>query len=164
MIEDPLTGYRFFVTLHPGDTHLPVAQAVQVPLLTAAGFKEVTGLGAELEVMAYPEGGVNDYAHQLPVRHTWPRISLKRGLLRTIDLWLWYQAGLTRSLGARRDGVIVLMTPAGTPAVSWTFRGGLAVKWTGPDLNAMNGDVAIESIEIAHEGIIQVPLSSPGTI
>ena len=150
-----LTSYRFIVTLDAGDAYLPPAQALLIPLLASGGFQEVSGLGAELEVMAYPEGGVNDYVHQLPVRHSWGRIVLKRGLLIDAALWTWYQAGLTQSLGARRDGTVILMTSQGVPAVAWNFRGGLAAKWTGPAFDAMRDAVAIESLEIAHQGLDQ---------
>ena len=126
-----------------------------IPLLASGGFQEVSGLGAELEVTAYPEGGMNDFVHQLPVRHSWGRIVLKRGLLVDTALWRWYQAGLSQSLGARRDGTVILMTPLGLPAVAWNFRSGLAAKWTGPTFDAMRDAVAIESLEIAHEGLDQ---------
>src|SRR5258708_31917548 len=148
MIEDPLPSYRFLVTLQPGDAYLPPAQAVLLPLLPGGEFQEVKGLGADLEVTADPEGGVNDHVHQLPVRHTWSRISLRRGVVRDPGLWSWYQAGLMQSLGARRDGTIILMTSAGTPALSWTFQGGVAAKWVEPEMNAMNNAVAIEALEI----------------
>lgn len=130
-----------------------------IPLLASGGFQEVSGLGAELEVTAYPEGGMNDFVHQLPVRHSWGRIVLKRGLLIDTALWRWYQAGLSQSLGARRDGTVILMTPLGIPAVAWNFRGGLAAKWTGPTFDAMRDAVAIESLEIAHEGLDQKLMS-----
>lgn len=158
MIEDPLIAYRFIVTLDPADPYLPPAQALLLPLLALGQFQEVKGLGADLEVMAYAEGGRNDHVHQLPVRHTWNRISLRRGLVRDSVLWFWYLAGLTQSLGARRDGAIILLTPAGVPAMAWMFRRGLAAKWTGPELNAMQSNVAIEGMEIAHEGLVQIPL------
>lgn len=163
MIEDPIPSYKFVVTLLPGDAYLPPAQQALLALFTGGEFQEVKGLGADLEVTAYPEGGVNDHVHQLPVRHTWSRISLRRGVVRDPGLWSWYQAGLMQSLGARRDGTIILMTPAGTPALSWTFQGGIAAKWVGPEMNAMNNAVAIEALEIAHQGLIVVPLSGPGT-
>lgn len=162
MIENPLAGYRFVVTLDPADAYLPPAQALLLPLMAAAGFNEVSGLGATLEVTEYPEGGVNDFVHQLPVRHSWSRITMRRGLVRGLGVWIWYQAGLTGSLGARRDGAIVLLTPLGVPAMAWIFRAGLAAKWTGPDLKAQDDAIAVESIEIAHQGIVQVPLSPPG--
>jgi phage tail-like protein len=159
---DELPAYRFIVTLDAGDAYLPPAQAQLLPLIAAGGFQEVSGLGAELEVTAYPEGGVNDFVHQLPVRHSWNRIVLKHGLLVTAVLWNWYQAGLTQSLGARRDGTVILLSPQGVPTVAWNFHGGLAAKWTGPAFDAMRDAVAIESLEIAHQGLDQRLMVSIG--
>jgi len=163
VIEDPLPSYRFLVTLQPGDAYLPPAQAILFPALAGGEFQEVKGLGADLEVTSYPEGGVNDHVHLLPVRHTWGRISLRRGVIRDVGLWTWYIAGLSQSLGARRDGAVILLTPAGTLAMSWTFRAGLAAKWVGPELNAMQNAVAVEALEIAHEGLTPAILSTAGT-
>jgi phage tail-like protein len=161
VIDHPLPAYRFLVTLHPGDAYLPPAQAEALLQFSGGAFQEVSGLGADLEVMPYAEGGVNDTVHQLPVRHSWGRLTLKRGLVRDPGLWSWYRAGLTQSLGARRDGALLLMTAKGTPAMAWTFTGGIAVKWTGPALNAMQSAVAVETLEVAHEGLTQVPQSAP---
>lgn len=162
MIEPPLPSYRFVLTLDPADAYLPPAQAALLTIFPGGAFQEVKGLGADLEVMSYAEGGVNDFVHQLPVRHSWTRLSLRRGMVRDPGLWMWYMAGLTQSLGARRDGAILLLTPGGTPAIAWIFRAGIAVKWVGPELSAMQNAVAVEGLEIAHHGITQVPLSPPG--
>jgi phage tail-like protein len=162
MDEYPLPAFRFLVTLDPAIPYLPPAQAALVTSVFGGGFQEVSGLGADLEVLAYPEGGRNDHVHQLPVRHTWSRLSLKRGLVRDPGLWLWYVAGLADSLGARRDGAVILLTPKGTPAFAWIFRAGLAAKWSGPSLSASQDAVAVESLEIAHEGLLPLPLTPPG--
>jgi phage tail-like protein len=159
--SDPLPSYRFLVTLDPADAHLPPQQAALLPLAPIGDFSEVRGLGGDLEVMSYPEGGANGYSHQLPIRHSWSRIILRRGVVSDPGLWWWYQVGLTNSLGARRDGAIILLTPSGQPAVSWCFFGGLAAKWIGPDLSATQNAVAVESLEIAHEGLLQIPFPSP---
>jgi phage tail-like protein len=155
---DPLPGHRFLVSLDPADPYLPPAQAAQIRLIAAGEFSEVTGLGAQLEVLAHPEGGRNDYVHQLPVRHSYTKIVLSCGIVRDPGLFLWYQAGMTQSLGARRDGSIILLTPSGVQAVGWIFRGGLACGWKGPELKATANAVAVESLEIAHEGLLQVRL------
>jgi phage tail-like protein len=162
MIEDPLPGYNFVVVLDPGDFKIPTSTADLVPLIALGQFQEVKGLGADLEVMSYPEGGLNDFAHQLAVRHTWTRITLKRGVVRDPGLYFWYTAGLTQTLGARRNGAITMLTPRGTPAIIWNFFDAIATKWVGPDLSAMQNAVAVESIEIAHQGLIQLPLTPPG--
>jgi phage tail-like protein len=163
-LKDPLPAFNFFVSLDPSDAHLPAAQAALIPVMALGAFAEIKGLGGELEVQAYAEGGVNDFAHQLPVRHTWGRITLRRGLIRDLALWVWYQAGLTGSLGARRDGCIAVCDELGKPAIVWSFRRGLATKWLGPDLNAAQSAVAIDGIEIAHEGLEAWPIVSPGAV
>ncbi|HEX6354191.1 phage tail protein [Actinophytocola sp.] len=155
-MTDPLLKYRFIVTLDPGDAYLPPAQALLLPLVAAGAFQEVTGLGAQLEVVNYAEGGRNDSVHQLPLRHSWNRLTLKRGVSRDRLLWSWYQAGLAESLGARRDGAVIVLGTDGVPAMAWAFHGGLAAKWSGPDLHAEQNAVAIESLEIAHEGLTNV--------
>lgn len=162
-LEDPMPAHRFLVSLDPTDAYLPFAQSAIITLIAAGQFSEVTGLGAQLEVLAHPEGGRNDYVHQLPVRHSYSKLTLSRGVVRDPGLFFWYQAGLSQSIGARRDGAIVLLTPSGLPAVGWIFRGGLASGWKGPELRAADSAIAVESIEISHEGLLQVPLSPPGT-
>lgn len=162
-LEDPLPAFNFFVSLDPSDAHLPAAQAALIPVMALGAFAEVKGLGADLEVQAYAEGGVNDFVHQLPVRHTWGRITLRRGVIRDLALWTWYQAGLSGSLGARRDGCIAVCDEAGDPAIVWSFRRAIATKWIGPDLNAAQSAVAIDGLELAHEGLTAIPIVTPGS-
>jgi phage tail-like protein len=161
-IEDPLVGHRFLVSLDPADAYLPPAQAALITLVAAGSFASVTGLEATLDVLTYFEGGRNDSVLQLPTRHSYSKLILTRGIVRDPGLFFWYQAGRSQSLGARRDGAIVLLTPLGVPAIGWIFRGGLACGWKGPELNATSNAVAVETISIAHEGLWQVPLSPPG--
>jgi len=72
-LEDPIPSYRFLVSLDPTDAYLPFAQSMIITLIAAGQFSQVSGLSAQLEVLAHPEGGRNDYVHQLPVRHSYPR-------------------------------------------------------------------------------------------
>jgi len=160
--QDPLSAFRFLVTLDAADAYLPPEQADLVDRVALGAFQEVKGLGGELDVMDYAEGGANDTLRRLPVRHKWGRITLRRGITLEPGLWDWYEAGLTQSPGARRDGTIILLTPSGEAAVSWAFRGGLAAKWIGPDLGAMENAVAIEGLEIAHEGLTRVVAQQQG--
>lgn len=160
-LEDPLPAFSFFVSLDPSDAHLPAAQCALIPTMALGAFSEVKGLGGELEVMAYAEGGMNDFVHQLPVRHTWGRITLRRGVIRDLALWVWYLAGLNGSLGARRDGCITVCDEAGDPAVIYLFQRAIATKWHGPELNAMQSQCAIDGIEIAHEGLQAFPVANP---
>ncbi|MEU4689786.1 phage tail protein [Actinoplanes sp. NPDC023714] len=152
----PLPNFRFAVTLDPVDAYVPPESPTSPRLVAAGSFTEVTGLTGDLEVLAQPEGGRNDYVHQLPVRYSWGRITLKKGLIRNRTLWDWFRSGLTGSLGARRDGAILLLDPDGRFAVTWEFRAALAAKWIGPALNGQQGAIAVEALEIVHEGLNQI--------
>jgi phage tail-like protein len=157
----PFPSYRFAVSLDPVDAYLPPGRSEEPVPEPAGAFSDVTGLSGELEVLPHPEGGQNAYVHQLPVRHSWGRITLKKGVIRDRSLWTWFEAGLSGSIGARRDGAIILWSLDGEPALSWEFRGGLAAKWIGPDMNARDGSIAIEALEIAHEGLTQIIHEAP---
>ena len=152
----PLPNYRFQVSLDPTDPYRPPSAPAAAKTVVAGAFSDVSGLSGELEVLAHPEGGQNAFVHQLPVRHTWGRLTLKKGVVLDRILWDWFDKGLSGSLGARRDGSVTLLTPAGQPAITWEFRAGLAAKWTGPDLSAREGAIAIEALEIVHQGLRQV--------
>ncbi len=154
----PLGNFRFAVSLDPVEVYVPAGSPNTPPRASLGAFSEVSGLSGELEVLAQPEGGQNAFVHQLPVRHTWGRITLKKGILHDDSLWDWFNHGLNGSLGARRDGSIILHDAAGAPTLAWEFRAGLAAKWTGPALSGHDGAVAIESLEIVHQGIKQVDM------
>ena len=158
-MNTPLASFRFIVNLDASDTYLSPLQSKYVPVMAEAGFQEVSGLGAQLEVTQYAEGGRNDGLIQLPMRHSWNRIVLKRVITKDDGIWQWYLAGISQSLGARRDGSITLLNSNGESALTWFFRAGLAAKWDGPSFNSQQGAIAIESLEIAHEGIVQVSLA-----
>ena len=73
-------------------------------------------------------------------------------IFRFDDLWTWHNEWV-KGKGKRKDGLIVLETEAHEPAKVWRFKRGIPVKWTGPSLNASQSNVAIESLEISHEGL-----------
>lgn len=158
--DDIQNAYRFVVLLDPTDAFIPRELAAMALELAPGAFQSCTGMGGEMEVSAYAEGGRNDYVHQLPVRHSWTPIKLSKGIARDASLFAWYEAGLFGSLGARRDGAIVMLNSLSLPSMVWTFTGGLASSWTGPEFNAGQDGLAVESLEIRHEGIKSVPLAS----
>jgi len=156
-VSYPLPNYRFEVSLESPEPYQPPSVRTSLKVVRVGAFSDVTGLSGELEILAYPEGGQNAFVHQLPVRHTWGRLTLKKGVILDRVLWDWFDAGLTGALGARRDGSVKLRDANGRLAITWEFRAALAAKWTGPDLSAGgNGAVSIESLELVHQGLRQV--------
>jgi phage tail-like protein len=150
---DPLGVFNFYLTLI--DSSNVVGTLISAALNYAvAGFTECSGLDVTLEVMEYKEGGVNDYVRKFPTRASHGNVTLKRGVaLLDDDLWTWHQ-GFVLGAGTRRDGLIVLLDESRAPAKVWKFKRGIPMKWVGPSLNATQSGVAIESLEIAHEGLL----------
>ena len=118
----------------------------------AGGFSECGGLEATMAVDEYREGGRNDAVLRFPGRVTHPNLRLRRGLAVSDELWKWHEQFLLGK-GRRRDGVLELLNDEGEAVRTWRFRRGLPVRWAGPSLNAATSAVAVEELEIAHEGL-----------
>jgi len=149
---DPLTVFNFYLTLI--DSSNVLGSLVSVVLNYAvAGFSECSGLEASMEILDFKEGGENGYVHKFATRASHSNITLKHGAIFLYDdLWSWHYAWVTGQ-GTRKDGLIVLENEGGNPAKIWKFKRGIPMKWVGASLNAAQSAVAIESLEIAHEGL-----------
>ena len=124
------------------------------------GFQECSGLDIEMDVQEYLEGGRNDGVIRRVGRAKFSNIVLKRGMLFADDsganreLWQWIQSVVAGERPvARYDGIIEVRSRGQTAAATWVFLRGLPAKVTGPQLNARTGDIAIEELHIAHEGL-----------
>lgn len=150
MREDPLRAFNFYISLTK--TAGILQQAIFGTERTAAGgFSECTGLEATMTVEEYAEGGLNGYMHKFMTRMTYSNIVLKRGMSFSDELWRWHQDFINGE-GQRSDGLIVLQDENGLPVRSWKFVRGLPLKMSGPSFNAAQSAIAIETLEIVHEG------------
>lgn len=154
---DPVLNHNFTISLIDTSSTLGLLGGSEILDVALGGFSECTGLEMSLQVEEYKEGGNNGQLLKFPTRVTWSNITLKRGIGVGTALWDWHY-GFVEGKGKRRDGVIMLLNDLRQPNNVWCFRRGLPVKYTAPPLNATQNNVAIESIEIAHEGIYQVPV------
>jgi phage tail-like protein len=135
--------------------------AVEIDGVFAAGFSEASGLQAEIEVQEYREGGVNEYIHKRAGPARYPsNLILKKGITDSTQLWSWYCNVLQGNI-QRQSLAVVLMDSTGTETRRWTFKNAYPVKWAGPDFKAQSSEVAIESMELAHEGLIFASMSPP---
>jgi phage tail-like protein len=133
-------------------------------VLGNAAFAECSGLDIEMDVQDYLEGGRNDAVVRRAGRAKYHPLILKRGMVYPrgggVDgaLWTWMQdvtAGV-RPI-TRYDGIVEVMSVADTVSARWVFTRGLPSKIAGPQLNARTGEIAIEELTIAHEGLKLVP-------
>ena len=114
-------------------------------------FTEASGLGRELEVLTYNEGGRNDAVWKLPTRMKHPNLVLKRGVTSVKDLEEWAESCF---MGPDRKEITLTMYNEQLQKIrGWSFKEAYPVKWTGPSFNASQNALATEVIEIAHLGI-----------
>ena len=155
------TNFRFRVTLTPSPS-AGGAPPGAGPLGDGA-FQDCSGLDMEMDVAEYAEGGRNNGVIQRAGRAKVSRVTLKRGMLHPSDgtvntgLWQWFQDVVDGVRPLRRyDGTIEVLGAEQRTVATWTFSRGLPAKLVGPQLNAKTGDIAIEELQIAHEGLRMV--------
>jgi phage tail-like protein len=135
--KDPVPAFRF---------------ELDIDDLPAAGFSECSGLQLELEVQDYHEGGMNAIMRKFPGHTKQTNISLKRGIIDR-SLWDWFFAA-TEGAITFRGGSIILRDPSGGQvAMRWRFERAFPAKLSGPELNATQNNVAVETLELCHEGL-----------
>ncbi|MFF9402177.1 phage tail protein [Streptomyces sp. NPDC014744] len=115
-------------------------------------FHTCSGLGAEVELEQYAEGGNNGFTWQLPGRITWTNITLTRPVTTdTLKIARWLNDTIQRV--ERKDGEIVALRPDLSRIISWQVQGIVPVRWQGPSFDPASSQPAIETLEIAHEGL-----------
>jgi phage tail-like protein len=160
--QDPLLGYNFLVSFMDSQPSSGAALGGIALSLTggqaSAGFQEISGLEVTMEVENYEAGGVNTGALRFPGRMKWANLVFKRGVVSTStfldpsDSWTWLTTWLNGQ-GIRKDGTVTLLDESGSAQMVWSWQRGLPARWTGPTMNAQQSQIAIESLEIAHEGL-----------
>ena len=118
------------------------------------GFTEVTGLDMQVEVIEYREGSSPSYSKiKMPGMQKFSNITLKRGTMAgDTDFYKWINT-INLSLVQRRDIEISLLNEQHDPVFTWLVRNAFPVKLQASDLKADGNEVAIETLEIAHEGL-----------
>ena len=139
---DPFRGFRF---------------KVQIDGITKAGFREVAGLDVANDAVDYRDGDEATRLRKLAGLQKFSNITLKRGVTDDQDLWKWRSMVMDGKIkDNRKDGQIILLDDEGKEAAEWTFTDGWPTKWTGPTFNATANEVAIDTLEITHEGLKRV--------
>ena len=136
--SDPYLGFNFLVELDG---------------VSAGGFSEVSGLTVEIEVEDYVEGGRNTFVHKLAGGAKYPsNLVLKHGITDSDELWEWYQTVLGGTI-ERKTLSVVLLDSTREERRRWEFIGCYPVRWVGPGLRAGTAEVAVESLELVHQGM-----------
>lgn len=130
---------------------------VQLDFVVGSGaelfFKSVSGIRFETEVVPVRAGGVNDTTFQLPGATKWSNIVLKQGFSGSSALLSWRQEWLQGKMTRIKTGKITQLNTALKDTASWTFYNAWPCKWEIAEFDASKSELAIETLELAHDGI-----------
>lgn len=141
----PFTTFNFEVNLRYGDN---------APIICRAEFSECDGLEMNIEPKTIREGGNNGRQIHLPGPVSYGQLTLKRGMTENFDLWQWFE-DVQQNRSLRASGEIRLLPSAqknkSTPDVKFSLTGCYPIKLKAPALNAADGEVAIEEMQLVYE-------------
>lgn len=137
----PLPKFRFEVNLGPG--------------LDNVAFQEVSGMDVENQVIEYRKSNSHLFStEKMPGIVKYGNVTMKRGVfVNDNTFWNWHNQ-ITMNTIARRTIVIKLLDETGNTTMQWTLNNAWPTKITSTDLKSDGNEVAIDTIEIAHEGVV----------
>lgn len=143
-VEAPFTTFNFKVSLN--------VEGISEQLCSAA-FSECDGLEMTMESKTIREGGNNNRTIHLVGPVSYGQLTLKRGMTDSLHLWDWFNLVLQRGQSWLRGSaeIVMLAADGNTKQVSFVLTGCLPVKLKAPPLNAKDGTIAIEEMQIAFE-------------
>lgn len=139
---DPYRNFRFLV---------------EIDSIVQAGFNEATIPDTSQEPVEYREGNEPPTVRKIPGIVKYGNLTLKWGITDSLELYNWRkQVEQGKMADARRNLAVILMDDEGNPKSRWEFSDAWPSKYDAPDLSAKGSDIAIETLEIAHEGMQRV--------
>ncbi|WP_046867564.1 phage tail protein [Microvirga massiliensis] len=133
---DPFVNFNFLVVIDG---------------ISRAAFHEVSGFDSSIDVIEHREGGKLT-VQKLPGLAKFGNITLKWGITSDRQLYEWHRAAVDGNL-QRKNGAIVCLDRQGNTVATWNFSDAWPSKYDAPDFNAEGNDVAIETLELVHEGL-----------
>ena len=121
---------------------------------TRIGFSEVSGLTQEAQAIEYRDGVSPEYCTiKMPGLREYSNVTLKRGIVAADNEFFSWLNTIKMNKVERRDIVVSLLNEEHIPVMIWKIHNAFPVKVEGPGLKASGNEVAVESIELAHEGL-----------
>jgi phage tail-like protein len=141
--EDPYGGFNFEV----------IVKGVSDDGTAVRGsFSEVSGLDAEVKPIDYRNGSEDIRVRKLPGLKSFTIVKLVRGVTADLGFWNWIVEAMN-GLVHRTDVSIVLLDENRNEVMRWNLVRAWPCKWSGPGLKAKDSEIAMETLEICHEGL-----------
>lgn len=141
--EDPYAGYNFLVEINDIGAD---------PTSAHGSFQEVSGLGVEVTPIEYRNGSEDITVRKIPGLKKFTNITLKRGITGDVAFWDWVASAMKGEV-QKASGSIILLDENREEVMRFNFYEAWPTKWTGPSLKANGNEIAIEMIELCHEGL-----------
>jgi phage tail-like protein len=130
---------------------------LEIDGITQAGFSEATIPDTSQDPIEYREGNEIPTVRKIPGLIKYGNLSLKWGITDSLELYEWRKlVEQGKMKDARRNIAVILLDEEGNPKSRWEFVFAWPTKYDAPDLNAKGNDIAIETLDIAHEGMVRV--------
>jgi phage tail-like protein len=148
----PFTAFNFAVEINKGDDSAA---------LCSASFSECDGLEMTMEVKTIREGGNNGRQIRLNGPFAFGQLTLKRGMTSNFDLWNWFNESLENPWLRAKAEVVIFSADHAAESARFVASRCVPVKLKAPTLNAKDGQIAIEELQLAYESIrLQPPKKS----
>jgi len=144
----PFTAFNFSIEINRGTDGSP---------LVNAAFSECDGLEMSMEVKTIREGGANDRQIRLNGPVNYGQLTLKRGMTENFELWTWFHDSVNEPRLRAEADVVLLAADGATERARFRLDRCVPVKMKAPALNAKDGQIAIEELQIAYETMQFVP-------
>ena len=117
-------------------------------------FEEVSGLDVEAQPIEYRQGDSPVFSvTKMPGLKKYGNVTMKKGIFKSDNkFWEWFNQIKMNTI-KRVPVTISLLDEEGKPTMVWTLSNAWPTKITGTDLKAQGNEVAVETIEIAHDGL-----------
>jgi len=119
--------------------------------VTEGHFTECSGLGIKVQVIKYREGGTNQVIHCIPGPVEYADITLRYGLTASRDLWEWLMTAVQGKVDRKNVSILLLDSDGVAEVMRWDLVNAWIAEWRGSVLNAMQREVAIESLTLVFE-------------
>lgn len=140
--QRPFTAFNFTVEINRGDESQP---------LVNAAFAECDGLEMTMEVKTIREGGANHRQIRLNGMVAYGQLTLKRGMTETFDLWHWFRDSVDDPRLRAHAEVVLLAADGAAERARFLLSRCVPIKLKAPALNAKDGQIAIEELQVAYE-------------
>jgi phage tail-like protein len=140
----PFSAFNFSIEITPNGASAP---------LCAAAFSECDGLELTIDVKTIREGGNNGAQVKLAGPAGYGQLTLKRGMTAGFDLWRWFERTIREPQVRATGEVVIYAQDRKTRQATFALERCLPVKLKAPALNAREGAIAIEELQVAYESL-----------